>query len=156
MSFDGIRKTEEPKIPDGMTALRMVVGYNNSGRPVHALCDQYWNITGLPEKCDHCGCEDCDDCEEIDNSDLIPVSHVQRIMWFVPTEAPAAKVTKAMDLSALIATEPEPVSIEMVAPDSDSSKPAEHTYIREVDLAPVKPQSTKARHDEELWGIGSR
>ena len=153
MSFDGIRKTEEPKIPEGMTALRLLVGYTSGGSPVAAVCDSSWNIKGLRESCDHYACrDDCEDCGEgIDNSDLIPVSHVQRIMWFVPTEAPAAKVTKAMDLSALIATEPEPVSIEMVAPDVDASTgiPA---YIKNLDIA----QPDKARRNEELWGIGSR
>jgi len=148
MSFDGVRSTEEPKVPDGMTALRIVAGYTTGGSPVAAICDHYWNIQGLREKCSHYSCEDCDDCrEEIGNSDLIPVSHVQRIMWLVPSEAPTAKVAKAMDLSALIAAEPEPVSIEMVASDADESK---------IKTVPVASQSDKAKRDEALWGLNSR
>jgi len=144
MSFDGIRKTEEPKVPDGMIALRLLVGYNKYGTPIAALCNKDWGITNLRE-CDREHYNDDSD-EEPDNSDLIPVSHVQRIMLFVPAVPPDAKVAKVMDLSALMAVKSEPVSIEMVAPDADSSKI--------VSLS--RDTTDKAKRDEALWGIPSR
>ena len=118
MAFDGIRITTEPPTPDGMTAIRLIQGYNNYGAPVAALCDKNWDIIGLPDKCNcDCGCSECE--EEIDNSHLIPVGHVQRIMYFVPTVAPAAVVAKALDLSSLVTAKEAAIDIETVAPDTD-------------------------------------
>ena len=116
MSFDGRRRTEEPKIPDGMKPIRLAVGYNTYGDPVALLCDMSWNGLGLHEKCelDHC---DEDENEEPDNSHLIPVGHVQRIMFFMPAQAPAAKVAKAMDISELMTVDQPPVDVQMVTPD---------------------------------------
>ena len=118
MAFDGIKKTTEPPTPEGMTAIRLLAGYNKYGAPVAALCNQSWDILGLPYKCDcECGCSECED--EIDNSALIPVGHVQRIMYFVPTVAPAAVVTKALDLSNIITAKEATIDIETIAPDTD-------------------------------------
>ena len=118
MAFDGIRKTEEPKVPDGMTPIRLVVGYNKYGNPVAGICDSNWNQEGLPEKCerDH---SYSDDDEKLDNSDLIPVGNVQRIMLFMPAQAPAAQVAKAMDISNLMTDDQPPVDVQVVMPDAE-------------------------------------
>lgn len=117
MAFDGNSKTDEPKIPEGMAPVRIAIGYTKHGNPVGLICDMHWNGVGLREKCEleHYNSEDDG---EPDNSDLIPVSHVQRIMLFMPTQPPAAKVTKAMDISGLMTVSDPPVDIEAIAPDA--------------------------------------
>ena len=121
MSFDGIRKTEEPKVPDGMAPIRLAVGYTKYGNPVALMCDAGWNGMGLHEKCEREHSYDEDD-EEPDNSHLIPVGQVQRIMLFMPTQAPAAKVAKAMDISELMKADAQPVDVQMIVPDTSGAE----------------------------------
>ena len=118
MSFDGLSKTDEPKVPDGMTPIRLIVGYTKYGNPVAGVCDSNWNQEGLPEKCDREHSYDEDD-EEPDNSHLIPVGNVQRIILFMPAQAPAAKVAKVMDISELMTVDQPPVDVQVVAPDEE-------------------------------------
>lgn len=119
MSFDGTRKTDEPNTPNGMTAIRLIVGYNNSGYPTAALCDSSWNADLNECEREHQYDDNDDDVEGPYESGKIPVSHVQRIMLFMPTQAPAAKVTKAMDISGLMTVSQPPVDIEAIAPDAE-------------------------------------
>ena len=116
MAFDGTRKTEEPKVPDGMEPIRVIVGYTKYGKPVAGICDSNWNQKWLPEKCEREHSYDEDD-EEPDNSHLIPVGNVQRIMFFMPAQAPTAKVAKVMDISELMTVDQPPVDVQMVTPD---------------------------------------
>ena len=119
MSFDGL-KTEEPKTPEGMTAIRMVVGYNEYGRPVSAMCDSNWEID-TPEKCE-CGYCDDDDDKDDERREATPIGQVQRIIFYIPSTAPKTKVAKAMDLGVLMAANQAPVEIQVVAPDAEAPR----------------------------------